>query len=203
MSIERPFIVLVAGGTASGKSSIVSRFVEKTGAAHIGHDRYYFDAEKPRSHDFDHPSSLQTELLVSHVDDLRSGHTVSLPIYDFATHSRCSETEQMAPSPLIVVEGILVMNEPRLVELADICVFVDAPESIRLSRRIARDVRERGRTEESVRAQYAATVQPSHDRFVEPSKAHAGLILDGTAPLDESVGHLMRLIPESVLVCLR
>jgi len=203
MSIDRPFIVLVAGGTASGKSSIVSRFVQQTGAAQISHDRYYLDAKQPQGHDFDHPSSLQTELLVSHVDGLRSGNTVSLPVYDFATHSRSQETESRAPSPLIVVEGILVMNDPQLVELADVCVFVEAPEGLRLARRIERDVRERGRTEASVRAQYAATVQPSHDRFVQPSKAQAGLILDGAAPLKDSVESLIRSIPESVLIRLR
>jgi len=200
MSTERPWILLVSGGTASGKSAIVSRLVERTGAAHIGHDRYYFDVPEPRGHDFDHPSALETELLVSHVTALQSGQSPKLPVYDFSRHARCSQVEVLSPSPLIVVEGILVMNEPKLVALADLCVFVDAPEALRLSRRIARDVRERGRTEESVLTQYAETVQPNHDRFVQPSKAHAELVLDGSRPIEESVERLIQAIPQSVFV---
>ena len=166
MSTEPPFVVLVSGGTASGKSSIVAQFVQQTGAAFIGHDRYYFDVPEPRGHDYDHPDSLDTDLLVSHVDQLRNGGAAALPVYDFATHTRQTETETRSPSALIVVEGILVMSDPRLCELADLCVFVDAPEPIRLSRRIARDVSERGRTEESVRAQYLATVKQKSERFL-------------------------------------
>ena len=126
-----------------------------------------------------------------------------LPVYDFSRHARTAQVEEMAPAPLVVVEGILVMSEPSLVSQADLCVFVEAAEPLRLSRRIERDVRERGRTEESVRTQYAETVQPNHDRFVQPSKRHAGLILDGSEPIDRSVERLMEAIPPSVLVRLR
>ena len=200
MSTDPPFIVLIAGGTASGKSSIVARFVEATGAATIGHDRYYFDVPEPLGHDYDHPSALDTDLLVTHIECLRGGEVAHLPVYDFASHTRQQDTEDRLPSPLIVVEGILVMNDPRLRALADLSVFVDAPETVRLSRRIERDARERGRSEESVLAQYSATVKPNHDRFVQPSMESAQLILDGCAPIEESVARLRTAVPKSVLV---
>ena len=169
MASERPFVLVVAGGTASGKSSIVSRFVAATGAAHLSHDRYYFDAPQPRGHDFDHPDALDTDRLVADVERLKRGESVDLPVYNFASHSRSGATEIMHSAPLIVVEGILVLADSRLAALADLAVFVDAPEPVRFERRLRRDMVERGRTEESVRAQYAETVKPNHDRFVEPS----------------------------------
>ena len=194
MPSEQPFVLLIAGGTASGKSSIVSRFVAATGAAHLSHDRYYFDAPEPRGHDFDHPDSLDTARLVSDVACLKRGESVELPVYDFTSHSRTHRTETMHPTPIIVVEGILVLAEPRLANLADLTVFVDAPESVRFDRRMRRDVAERGRTEESVRAQYVDTVKPNHDRFVEPSKALASVVIDGTADLAQSVEQLVSLV---------
>ena len=195
MSTEGSFIVLMAGGTASGKSSIVQCFVEDTGAAYVGHDRYYFDVNQPRGHDFDHPDALDTDRLIHDVSKLKLGQSAELPVYDFASHSRTSAVELMNPAPIIVVEGILVLSEPRLVELADLTVFVDAPEPVRLERRIRRDVADRGRTEASVLAQYSNTVKPNHDRFVEPSKAYASLILDGTAPIEESMKTLRKALP--------
>jgi len=200
MSTELPFVVLLSGGTASGKSSIVEHLVQLTGATVIGHDRYYFDVQEPRGHDYDHPDALDTDLLVSHVESLRRGQSAQLPVYQFSSHTRQAETETSSPSPLIVVEGILVMSEPRLCDLADLCVFVEAPEAVRYARRVARDVRERGRSEESVRAQYLATVKPNHDRFVQPSKASAQLVLSGCDPIEDSVSRLMEAIPESVRV---
>ena len=200
MSIDAPFVILVSGGTASGKSSIVGQFVQKTGAAVIGHDRYYFDVSEPRGHDYDHPDALDTSLLVSHVEQLRQGEVAPLPVYDFSSHTRQSQTEAREPSTVIVVEGILVMTDPRLCALADLCVFVEAPESVRLTRRIERDVRERGRSEDSVREQYLATVKPNHDRYVQPSKASAQLVLNGCDPIESSVDRLMDAIPDSVLV---
>jgi len=194
MASERPFVLVVAGGTASGKSSIVSRFVAATGAAHLSHDRYYFDAPQPRGHDFDHPDALDTDRLVADVERLKRGESVDLPVYNFASHSRSGATEIMHSAPLIVVEGILVLADSRLAALADLAVFVDAPEPVRFERRLRRDMVERGRTEESVRAQYAETVKPNHDRFVEPSKAVAKVVLDGTADLAQSVDQLVSLV---------
>jgi len=194
MASERPFVLVIAGGTASGKSSIVSRFVAATGAAHLSHDRYYFDAPEPRGHDFDHPDALDTARLVADVERLKRGESVELPVYNFASHSRSIDTETLHPTPVIVVEGILVLADPRLAALADLTVFVDAPEDVRFERRLRRDMAERGRTEESVRAQYAETVKPNHDRFVQPSKALASVVLDGTVDLVQSVDQLVSLV---------
>jgi len=195
MSTDHPCVVLVAGGTASGKSSIVQRFVHDTGAVHLGHDRYYFDVPDPRGHDFDHPDALDTSRLLQDLVQLKSGQAAELPVYDFASHLRTDRTELMTPAPIIVVEGILVLSDPRLVAVADLTVFVDAPESVRLERRIARDVAERGRTRSSVMAQYLDTVKPNHDRFVEPCRAFAAVILDGTLPIQDSVKHLRMALP--------
>jgi uridine kinase len=194
MPSERPFVLVIAGGTASGKSSIVSRFVAATGAAHLSHDRYYFDAPEPKGHDFDHPDALDTARLVADVECLKRGEPVDLPVYSFASHSRSADTETMHPTSVIVVEGILVLADSRLAALADLTVFVDAPEPVRFRRRLRRDMADRGRTEESVRAQYAETVKPNHDRFVQPSKALATVVLDGTADLAQSVDELVSLV---------
>jgi uridine kinase len=187
-------VIAVGGGTASGKSTIVEEFVKESGAAYLGHDRYYFDVSQPRGHDFDHPDALDTDRLIENLEQLKAGQAAEIPVYDFATHSRTSAVETMHPSDVIVVEGILVLSDARLVSLADKVVFVDAPESVRLARRIQRDVAERGRTKESVMDQYTSTVKPNHDRFVEPTKALADLVLDGTAPISESVLQLRTAI---------
>ena len=191
MGTEHPLIVVVGGGSASGKSTIVSHFVAASGAAHISHDRYYLNAPAPGGHDFDHPDALDTARLVADVLALKAGQPVSLPVYDFVSHMRTNRTDRMAPSPMIVVEGILVLADLKLAALADLRVFVEAPESLRLERRIGRDGRERGRAEHSVRAQFQATVKPNHDRFVQPSKAVADLVLDGTEAVSHSVGLMM------------
>ena len=195
MSTDSPFIVVIAGGTASGKTTIVRRLVDRTGAAHISHDRYYFDAPNPRGHDFDHPSALDTDRLVEDVARLKDGQPADLPVYEFASHSRSSAVERMQPRSLIVVEGILVLADRRVAALADLTVFVDAPEPIRFARRLRRDIDERGRTEASVRAQYAATVKPNHERFVEPCKGRASVVLDGTGSVDDSVDALLSVLP--------
>ena len=194
MSIDAPYVMVVAGGTASGKTTIVGRFVERTGAAHISHDRYYFDVPNPRGHDFDHPSALDTDMLVQNVAELKAGGVAQLPVYEFATHSRTHAVETMSPSSLIVVEGILVLADPRIVALADLTVFVDAPETVRFERRLKRDMAERGRTEASVRSQYESTVKPNHDRFVEPSKHVASVVLDGTEDVDQNVDALISIV---------
>jgi uridine kinase len=194
MPSEQPFVLVIAGGTASGKSSIVSRFVAATGAAHLSHDRYYFDVPEPRGYDFDHPDALDTDRLVADLECLKRGESAELPVYSFASHSRSEDTETMHPTPVIVVEGILVLADARLAALADLTVFVDAPEPVRFDRRLRRDMAERGRTEESVRTQYAETVKPNHERFVQPSKALASVVLDGTVDLDQSVDKLVSLV---------
>jgi len=187
-------IVLVGGGTASGKTTIVSEVVASTGAVHIAHDRYYLDAPDPATNDFDHPDSLETSLLVQHLGMLKRGEAVDLPRYGFPTHRRQPETDRVGPAVLVIVEGILVLHHADLRALADLCVFVEAPDDVRLARRVRRDVVERGRSRESVMERYVQMVVPSHTRFVGPSAAHAGLVLDGTAPIELSVARLLEAI---------
>lgn len=183
-------IILVAGGTASGKTTIVHDVVAATGAVHIAHDRYYMDAEDPSTNDFDHPDSLETSLLVEHVAGLKRGEAVDLPRYGFPTHRRQPETDRVGPADLVIVEGILVLHSAELRQLADLCVYVKAPADVRLARRVQRDSVERGRSVQSVLARYMEMVRPSHEMFVAPSAMHAGLVLDGTAPIADSVARL-------------
>jgi len=187
-------IVLVAGGTASGKTTIVQSLVDQTGAVHIAHDRYYIDADDPATHDFDHPDSLETSLLIEQVAALKQGQQVQLPRYGFPNHRRQPQTDAAGPSPLVIVEGILVLHSAGLRAQADLCVFVEAPDDVRLSRRIQRDSVERGRSMQSVLKRYNEMVVPSHERFVQPSSAHAQLTLDGTAPVPDSVARLLQHI---------
>ncbi len=183
--MTRPVIIGLAGGSGSGKSTILHRLHEELGPAHVSvleHDAYYRDLaemslEKRALINFDHPDSLETDLLVSHVDELLSGKTINKPIYDFTRHTRTSESIEVRPTPIIIVEGILVLAEPSLVEKMDIRLFVDTDDDIRLIRRVRRDMVERGRTLESVLEQYESTVRPMHIEFVEPSKRHADLII--------------------------
>jgi len=195
-------VVLVAGGTASGKTSIVQALVAQTGALHIAHDRYYIDASDPATHDFDHPDSLETALLVAHVGRLKAGDSVDLPRYGFPTHRRQRETDRVGPTDLVIVEGILVLESAELRALADLCVYVDAPDDVRLARRIQRDAVERGRSVQSVLERYEKMVRPSHERFVGPSAVFAQLVLDGTTPLRVSVARLVAALdgPDAPLV---
>ena len=182
---KRPVIIGVAGGTGSGKTTVAMRILERVGAEHVAyipHDAYYRDL----SHlppalraqvNFDHPDSLETELLIEHLKQLKAGRSVEIPVYDFTTHTRTAETRRVGPAPVILVEGILVFAEPALRELFDVKLYVDTDADIRLIRRLQRDVQERGRTFESVIRQYLSTVRPMHLEFVEPSKRYADVII--------------------------
>lgn len=197
-----PSLIGIAGGTASGKTTIAGGLVQHLGprrCLRITHDRYYLEPPDHRpatlaAWNFDHPDSLDTQLLTEHLALLRAGQEVDLPVYDFSAHARQQRTDRVGPRPFIVVEGILLLVDPGLRSLLDHTVFVHTPEDIRLRRRIDRDVQERGRDEAGVRAQYARTVQPMHEAWVVPSRAHATTVLDGTRPADESVGALLALI---------
>jgi uridine kinase len=175
----------VAGGSGSGKSTVVRevcRSLEPGIASVIHHDAYYRDLAhlppaKREAVNFDHPASLETALMVAHVEALLEGRTVELPTYDFSTHTRASATEVREPTPVLVLDGILVLADARLRSAMDLKVFVETDADLRLLRRIRRDVVKRGRTAESVIAQYEATVRPMHLEFVEPSKRHADLIV--------------------------
>ena len=179
-----PKIVGIAGGTGSGKTTLARKIREGLGEASnlIQFDWYYRDLSylpmKDREDvNFDHPSSLESELLVEHLKMLKNGEGVDVPMYDFKTHSRTSETLHIDPLPVIVVEGILLFCFEPLRDMLDIKIFVDTDADIRAFRRIRRDMRERGRTFDSIRKQYYKTVRPMHLEFVEPSKRYADVII--------------------------
>jgi uridine kinase len=181
----RPFLIGVAGGTSSGKTTIADRLAELTGdgrLALIKLDSYYRDrpdepVEQRAAANYDHPDAFDWPLLNDHLAALTNGATVPVPVYDFTIHARSSEVRWVAPSRIVVVEGILVLWEPSLRERFDLKIFVDTPADLRFIRRLQRDVAERGRTTDSVVDQYLTTVRPSHDRFIEPSKRYADVIL--------------------------
>ncbi|MBX6363014.1 MAG: uridine kinase [Gemmatimonadetes bacterium] len=181
----RPIIIGVAGGSGSGKTTVVREITRGLGRGQvtvIHHDAYYADAshlppEERARINYDHPDSLETPLLVQHLRMLLAGQSVEVPSYDFTHHARRAETETAHPRKVIIVDGILILWEPELRELLDIKVFVDTASDLRLIRRLTRDVAERGRTAESVIEQYLATVRPMHLEFVEPSKRYADIIV--------------------------
>jgi len=178
-------IIGICGGTGSGKTTVANRILESVSPGEvvfIQQDSYYRNiTDLPLDYrhiaNFDHPDALDNDLLVNHVRRLKSGETVELPLYDFKTHTRMNETRHVESKPIVIVEGILIFADPRLLEQMDIKVFVDTPDDIRLIRRLRRDLAERGRTVESVIEQYIATVRPMHMQFVEPSKRHADVII--------------------------
>jgi uridine kinase len=180
-----PVVIGIAGGTGSGKTTVANVILERVGAdtiALLPHDAYYKDlVNLPRAQrdlvNFDHPDSLETDLLVSHIRELRDWRAVDIPIYDFTTHARTRRTQHIDPQPVILVEGILIFHEPALRELFDVKIFVDTDADIRFIRRLQRDILERGRTVESVIRQYQTTVRPMHLEFVEASKRHADVII--------------------------
>ena len=189
-----PTIVIIAGGTASGKTSIAEDFAQKHDCLIIHHDRYYKDILFPPDANFDEPDALDNELLAEHLSQLKQGHTVELPIYEFATHRRLKETDSVQPRELIIVEGILTLASECIANQGDYHIFVDAPDDIRLARRLQRDVIERGRSVDGVIRQYMDTVRPMHFLHVLPSKLKAQVVLDGTVAIRESVQRLETLL---------
>ena len=181
----RPVVLGVAGGSGSGKSTVVKEVCRILGAgitSVLHHDSYYRDLthlpfEARVAVNFDHPDALETGLMVEHLRALLRGVPAEIPTYDFSTHTRARETELLHPTPVVVVDGILVLADPRLRDTMDLKVFVDTESDIRLLRRIRRDVVKRGRTADSVIAQWETTVRPMHLEFVEPSKRFADLVV--------------------------
>ncbi|MDI3290069.1 uridine kinase [Polyangium sp. 15x6] len=175
----------VAGGSGSGKTTVARRIAEAlppAGVTILEHDAYYRDRddisyEERCGLNFDHPESLETALLVEHLAALRRGETIDVPRYDFKTHRRAPDSRRVAPTPVVIVEGILVFVEANLREQLDIKIYVDTDADIRAFRRIRRDIEHRGRTFESIREQYYRTVRPMHLMFVEPSKRWADVII--------------------------
>jgi uridine kinase len=183
--VARSLTVGISGGTGSGKTTITNRLIEALSEDNVlilQQDHYYKDLphlpiEERAKQNFDHPESLDTPLLVNHVRDLREGSAIERPVYDFTQHRRVPATVHLEPRPAIIVEGILIFENPALRNLLDIKIFVDTDADLRFIRRMRRDVRERGRTAESVVEQYLSTVRPMHMEFIEPSKRYADVII--------------------------
>jgi uridine kinase len=203
---KSPIVIGIAGGTGSGKTTVANVVLSRVGTSSIAfvpHDAYYKDLNQlPQTQreqvNFDHPSSLDTALMIKHLLVLKRGEPVEIPIYDFTTHSRTSHTTHIEPQPVILVEGILIFAEPELREMFDVKIFVDTPPDIRFIRRLERDINERGRTFESVIQQYQTTVRPMHLEFVEPSKQYADVIIPegglNTVAMDMMVARIESLL---------
>jgi uridine kinase len=201
-----PLVIGIAGGTGSGKTTIADVVLRRIGAEHIAflpHDAYYRDLNdlplaQRDSVNFDHPDSLDTDLMIEHVEQLKAWETVEVPVYDFTRHERTQETTVIEPHLVILVEGILVFAEPKLRDIFDVKIYVDTPPDIRFIRRLQRDIQERGRSMESVIQQYEATVRPMHEEFVETSKRFADVIIPegglNTVAMDMVVARVSALL---------
>jgi len=181
----KPVVLGIAGGTGSGKTTVARKIVEQIGrdrVAYFEHDCYYrdlsdFDHDARRQVNFDHPDAFETELLVEHIGRLIEGESVAQPRYSYTDSVRLADTQTVAPRPLVIIEGILVLENRPLRNLMDVKIFVDTDDDIRLLRRVRRDITERGRSVEGVLGQYEATVRPMHLAFVHPSRRHADVII--------------------------
>jgi uridine kinase len=206
MVAHNPLIIGIAGGSGSGKTTVAQAILQRVGPDRISflqHDAYYKDLSGlPLAQrievNFDHPNSLDSELLTQHIRDLRDGRSVEVPIYDFSHHSRTTKTYTVQARGVILVEGILIFAEPSLRDLFDVKIYVDTDSDLRLIRRLQRDITERGRTTESVIKQYLNTVRPMHLEFVEPSKRYADVIIPeggfNTAALDMVVARIETML---------
>jgi len=189
--MHRPFLIAIAGPSCSGKSTLARELASVLPATIFTLDSYYHDlshlnlAERAATN-FDHPDSMDSALIIQHIEALMEGEEIQRPVYDFATHSRTDRTEAMRSQQFLIVEGLFPLYWPRLRELASLKIFMEAGSDVCLPRRQARDTAERGRTVESVVQQYAATVQPMTSQFINPSRDFADLVLNGTDPAEKS-----------------
>ncbi len=202
-------VIGIAGGTGSGKTTLMKNIIEKFGdvVTVLSHDNYYrrndhLSYEARCLINYDEPAALETDLMARHLEALRHGQAIDCPVYDFAAHNRSQETIHIEPRQVIIVEGILIFENEALRNLMDIKIFVDTDADIRLCRRIKRDVNKRGRTLESVIAQYQATVKPMHEKYVEPSKRYANIVVPeggkNWVALDMIMGYIRRHLEEHV-----
>lgn len=182
--MDNILVIGIAGGTGSGKTTIINKLVEHFGSdvTVISHDSYYKPHHEltyeERTHlNYDHPDSLETDLMVEHIRQLKQGNAVECPVYDFSIHDRVDKTRTIKPARVLIVEGILIFQDKRLCDEMDIKIFVDTDADVRILRRIQRDYRERARSLESVIDQYLTTVKPMHEIYVEPSKKNADIII--------------------------
>ena len=200
-------VIGIAGGTGSGKTTLMNRIIEKY-ADHVtvlSHDNYYkrhdeLTYDERCQLNYDEPAALETDLMAHHLDKLRQGEAIDCPVYDFTVHNRSDETITIVPKKVIIVEGILIFENKPLRDLMDIKIFVDTDADVRLCRRIKRDVRKRGRTLESVLDQYQNTVKPMHEMYVEPSKKFADIVVPeggkNLVALDMIMGRIQRHLEE-------
>lgn len=206
--MDNILVIGIAGGSGSGKTTLMKRLMDRFGeeVTVLSHDNYYkrhddLPYEERCKLNYDEPEAFDTSLMVYQLDCLRHGQAIDCPVYDFAVHNRSSKTIHIQPRRVIIVEGILIFENPDLRELMDIKIFVDTDADIRLCRRIKRDVNKRGRTLESVLEQYQNTVKPMHEKYVEPSKKYANLVvLEGgknLVALDMIMGRIQRHLDET------
>ncbi|WP_295438985.1 uridine kinase [uncultured Thiodictyon sp.] len=192
-------IIGIAGGSGSGKTTFALMLQERVGrerCAILQQDAYYHDRSREFDHDggsvnFDHPDAIDFALLSRHLEELKAGRPVAVPVYDYATHRRLERTVVLAACPWMVVEGMLVLADQRVRAICDTKVFIDAPEPLRFARRLARDARERGRDRAGVEQQFLAHVKPMHDQFVEPSRQYADKVYSGAGALHSSIRDLL------------
>ena len=200
-------VIGIAGGTGSGKTTLMKNIINRFGdvVTVLSHDNYYkrhddMTYEERCALNYDEPASLETDLMTRHLEALRRGEAIDCPVYDFTVHNRSNETIRITPSQVIIVEGILIFADEALRELMDIRIFVDTDADVRLCRRIKRDVNKRGRTLESVLTQYQQTVKPMHEKYVEPSKKYADLVVPeggkNLVALDMIIGRIQRHLEE-------
>ena len=207
--MENQFLVIgIAGGTGSGKTTLMNNLIQHFSGmiTVLSHDNYYrrldhLEMEQRNQVNYDHPDALETELMVEHLRQLRSGEAIDCPIYDFTVHNRSDETLRITPQKVIIVEGILIFADEALRDLMDIRIFVDTDADVRLCRRIKRDVSKRGRTLDSVLEQYQTTVKPMHEKYVEPSKKFANIVVPeggkNLVALDMIMGRIRRHLEEA------
>ncbi len=199
-------IIGICGGTGSGKTTIARAIVHAVGAKRVvlvEQDSYYrnlsdMPLDARHQANFDHPDAIDSDMLVNHIMRLKQGLSIEMPLYDFVTHTRSSKIEVIESKPVVIVEGILIFAESRVLDLLDVRVFVDTPDDIRLMRRLKRDINERGRTFERTLEQYERTIRPMHFEFVEPSKRHADIILPEGAQTGISVDFLCSMVREKL-----
>lgn len=196
----------ICGGTGSGKTTIARSIVDAVGRKNVvlvEQDSYYrnlsdMPLDERHQANFDHPDSIDSDMLVNHLIRLKQGLSVEMPLYDFVTHTRSEEIEVIKPKPVVIIEGILIFAEARVLDLLDVRVFVDTPDDVRLMRRLRRDITERGRTFERTLEQYERTIRPMHFEFVEPSKRHADIIIPEGSNTGVTVEFLCSMVREKL-----
>lgn len=209
--MNRPVIIAICGGTGSGKTTVAREILKslpETSVSIIHQDAYYKkqdnkSLDERTKTNYDHPFAFDTDLLLTHLDNLLNGQDVDMPIYDFENHNRSSETKKIFSREIIILEGILILEDERLRNLMDIKIFVDTDTDVRIIRRITRDINERGRSLDSVIEQYLSTVKPAHEQFIEPSKKYADIIIPeggyNTVAIDIMVGKINTILNKTII----